>query len=227
MSAVVTDARIDWEIRRKQYSQFEDYWKERAAIPSELFQKGNRVWFEIGAGTGGFFSELSGLHPDVRFLAMERCRHRARALVKKSQRVGRENFVGLRGNAVPTMIHSVPTGALERIYILYPCPWPKNSHRKNRWYLHPIMPHILRALKPGGLIVWASDQKFYIDEARYVCEKHYQTEVLVHDEIKANEWNDLEKFNGGRTKFEADFLGQGLPCYELIVRKPLENAPLQ
>ena len=151
---------------------------------------------------------------------MERCRHRAKRLVSKSQRLGRSNFLGIRGNAIPAMLHSIPDNSLERIYILYPCPWVKNSQRKNRWYLHPMMPHLFRTLKKDGLLIWASDQKFYIDEARYVCETHYKTAILVHGEIAPNEFNDLAHFDGGRTKFESDFLGQGLPCYELVVRKP-------
>ncbi len=220
MSTLQPTSRIDWELSKQKSTRFVNFWKERAVIPTALFQSSVRVWVEIGAGTGGFFSALSERNPSISFVAMERCRHRAKRLVSKSQRMARPNFLGIRGNAIPAMLHSVPDNSLERVYILYPCPWVKNSQRKNRWYLHPMMPHLLRTLKPGGLLIWASDQKFYIDEARYVCEKHYQTPILVHGEISPNEFNDLASFDGGRTKFESDFLGQGLPCYELVVRKP-------
>ncbi len=214
-------ARIDYELGKKDGSRYEAFWKERAVLPADLFTNNPRVWFEIGAGTGHFFSELALHYPDVQLLALERCRHRARRLVNKSVRLGRKNFVGLRGNAIPTMMHSIPDGSLERLYILYPAPWPKNTHRKHRWHLSPVMPHLFRALKPGGLLIWASDQKSYIDEAKYVCEAKYPSEILSYGELKPNEWNDMNKINEGRgrTKFESDFIAQSLPCYELVVRK--------
>jgi tRNA G46 methylase TrmB len=118
------------------------------------------------------------------------------------------------------MVRGVPDARIDRTYILYPCPWPKTAHRRNRWYLHPIMPHLVRTLKPGGRLVWASDQEFYIDEARFVCESRYGLEVLAHGAISPNPYNDLEAFPGGRTKFERTFLEGGQPCYELVVRKP-------
>src|SRR5207245_2382784 len=110
----------------------------------------------------------------------------------------------------------------ERVYLLYPCPWPKTAQRKNRWYLHPIMPHLVRILKKDGMLIWASDQKFYIDEARFVCEQRYGLEILIHGAIAPNSYNDLEHFPVGRSKFEQMFLSQGLPCYEVIARKRAE-----
>ena len=126
--------RIDWELAKQKNAKYEEFWKERAVLPPEIFTNDARVWFEIGAGTGHFFSELALHYPDVKLLALERCRHRARRLVNRSKRLGRENFVGLRGNAIPTMVQSIPDASLERLYILYPAPWPKNTHRKNRWH---------------------------------------------------------------------------------------------
>ena len=81
--------------------------------------------------------------------------------------------------------------------------------------MHPIMPHLVRTLESKGTLVWASDQKFYIDEARYVCENHYQLKVLAHGKITTLE----EPFPKGRTKFEKTFLEKGQSCYELIVQK--------
>lgn len=211
--------RLKWDISRAKHAQFEDYCKERNHIPRDIFVQDRPVWLEIGAGSGWFFCELAKARPDRHLIAVERSRLRGQRLVKKAGRAKLSNLAGYRGNAIPLLIHGVPDRALERLYILYPCPWPKNSQRKNRWYLHAVMPHIVRALQPGGQIIWASDQKFYIDEAALVCRDTYGFQVDVHDELKPNAFNDLERFPSGRTKFEATFLASGQPCYELIVTK--------
>ena len=146
-------------------------------------------------------------------------RMRGKRLVKKAARSGLPNLAGFRGNAIPTLIHGIPSESVERVYLLYPCPWVRNSQRKNRWYVHPIMPHLVRILKKGGLLIWASDQKFYIDEAAFVSENIYKMKPLVCGPISLNPYNDLQDFPSGRTKFEQTFLRQGMPCYEAIVTK--------
>lgn len=160
------------------------------------------------------------MHPDRCLVAIERSKMRGQRLVRKVAKTQRPNLFGFRGNAIPTLIHGVPTSAIERVYLMYPCPWPKNAQRKNRWYLHPIMPHLVRVLRKDGLMIWTSDQKFFIDEARWVCETIYGLKVLAHGEIAPNPYNHLDQFPGGRTKFEQCFLRQGQPCYEVIVQKP-------
>jgi tRNA (guanine-N7-)-methyltransferase len=221
-------SRLKWDISRASQDQYEKFWGEKTfqLIPKEHFEQEKPIWLEVGAGSGFFFAEMARLYPDRFLIAIERSKMRGLRLVRKVARTPVSNLAGYRGNAIPALIHGVPSERLERLYLLYPCPWPKNAQRKNRWYLHPIMPHLLRALKPGGLMVWASDQKFYIDEARFVCETVYGMKVLVHGQIAPNAYNDLAQFDGGRSKFEQTFLKQGQPCYELVVEKlPAREEP--
>ncbi len=202
------------------HQQYERYWETRSShIPRELFQSHPKVWLEVGAGTGWFFTELAKKNPDTYFVAVERERFRGQSLERKTARAALPNLSGFRGNAIPALVHEIPAESVERVYILYPCPWMKNSQRRNRWYLHPIMPHLSRILKPGGLIVWASDQKFYIDEAKFVCETFHGLETLAYGELAPNAYNSLDLFPEGRTKFERTFRAEGLPCHELVSRR--------
>ena len=54
----------------------------------------------------------------------------------------------------------------------------------------------------GRLIIWASDQRFYIEEAHHVCTKFYGLSPLAFGPVEPNAYNDLGSFPGGRTKFE-------------------------
>jgi len=214
-------SRLDWDLKRITPGEFDKYWHERQVqvIPPSLFEPNREIWLEIGAGSGTFFVEMARQNPDAFLIAIERSRDRGNRLVRKAAKAKLPNLAGFRGNAIPAVITGIPSNSLSRIYIMYPCPWAKTAHRKNRWYLHPLMQHLVRVLKPGGRLLWTSDQKFYIDEARFICESRYGMKVQVHGEISPNSYNDLGNFPGGRTKFERTFLGQGLPCYEVVVEK--------
>jgi len=218
----VNPTRLAWDLGRRQNTErYEGYWQEKkfTLIPPELFKTDKPIWLEIGAGSGGFFTEMAHSNPGTQFIAVERDKERGNTLVRKAKRLGLPNFAGFRGNAIPAVITGIPDATLDRVFILYPCPWPRMSQRKNRWYLHPIMRHLVRVLKPGGVLVWASDQKFYIDEANWVCAHRHPLETLAVGEISPNPWNGFEYFPEGRTKFEKTFLQAGQPCYELVCRR--------
>jgi tRNA (guanine-N7-)-methyltransferase len=202
-------------------AQFEANWHNRPGIgiSAARLKEYPKAWLEVGAGSGDFFMGMARLNPDTLLIAIERDKMRGRALVRRGKRAALPNLLALRGNVVPALVAEVPDGSLERIFILYPCPWPKNAQRKNRWYNHPVMAHMIRALRPGGTLIWASDQKFYIDEAHFASETFLGLETLAHGEISAHPENGMEHFPLGRTKFEATFLAAGQPCYQLISRK--------
>ena len=218
-------SRLERDLSRPGAELYEAYWKKRTnhLIPPELLTARPNVFVEIGAGTGWFLLELARDQADTTFIGIERDRFRGNRLMYRAGKAGLPNFAGFRGNAIPAFINGIPSESVDRIYLLYPAPHMKTSQRKHRWYIHPIMPHIVRILKKGGKLVWASDQKFYIDEAHFVCSRKYQMPILSYGQLAANEYNDLARFPSGRTKFEVDFLKRGIPCYELIARKSAQD----
>ncbi len=51
----------------------------------------------------------------------------------------------------------LPPGALDRIDLLYPDPWPKRRQRKRRFVSDETIELMARALRPGGEWRFASD----------------------------------------------------------------------
>lgn len=211
----------DTNSKSSPFSKYETFYTgmRHCEIPIDQFPDYKQIWLEIGSGSGTFFLELAKRNPQNLLMAIERDRMRAKSLLKRTEKRDLDNLVSFRGNIIPTVINGIPWESLDRIYILYPCPWPKRRHTKHRWYFHPVMPHLVKTLKKGGRIVWASDSGHYIDEARCVCEQYYSLKSLAHGRLTPNPYNDLEIMPEGRTKFETAFLKSGKNCYELIVEK--------
>lgn len=221
MSQQFNASRIEWDLKSQPPSdRLQKHFLTRKSpqIPSR-FLRPKSLWIEIGAGTGQFFESLARIHPEKNLVAIERDRMRGKRIARRSVEAHLNNFVGIRGNAIATAMTSLPPQSCERIYILYPCPWPKNSQRKHRWHFHPVMPKLVEALEIGGLFILASDQKFYVEEAHYVATTKYGLEVVKFGEVSPHPFNSVALFPEGRTKFERSFLASQQPCYELLLRK--------
>ena len=59
------------------------------------------------------------------------------------------------------LIRLLPDASLDRLFLLFPDPWPKARHAKRR-FVHPaLLPDLARVLKPGGEWRLASDDPTY------------------------------------------------------------------
>jgi tRNA (guanine-N7-)-methyltransferase len=57
----------------------------------------------------------------------------------------------------------LPDGCLDRIFILFPDPWPKSRHHKRRIIQSEFLVELHRLLKPGGTLRFATDWAAYAD----------------------------------------------------------------
>ena len=59
------------------------------------------------------------------------------------------------------LLRLLPDGCLDRLFLLFPDPWPKARHAKRR-FVHPaLLPLLARVLKPGAEWRVASDDPTY------------------------------------------------------------------
>jgi tRNA (guanine-N7-)-methyltransferase len=59
------------------------------------------------------------------------------------------------------LLRSLPDACLDRLFLMFPDPWPKARHAKRR-FVHPAMlPLLARVLKPGAEWRVASDDPTY------------------------------------------------------------------
>jgi tRNA (guanine-N7-)-methyltransferase len=56
----------------------------------------------------------------------------------------------------------LPSACLERIYLLYPDPWPKERQKRRRFVSAENLARFCRLLRPGGRFYFASDIPDYV-----------------------------------------------------------------
>jgi len=132
------------------------------AAPLEPFD-GPR-WLEIGFGGGEHLAAQAAVRRDVRFLGAEPFLNGVASALRHIEEAALTN-VRLYAGDVRELFSAIPDAAFDRIFILFPDPWPKTRHRKRRLVRSETAGEFARLLKPGGELRFATDVADYAETA--------------------------------------------------------------
>ncbi len=106
----------------KDYFNYKGKW-------NELFGNNNPIYIEIGMGKGKFIIENAVMYPDVNFIGIEKFDS---VICKGLQKIpdGLNNLIMIRADALD--IDNIFDKEIDRIYLNFSDPWPKNRHHLRR-----------------------------------------------------------------------------------------------
>ena len=96
------------------------------------------------------------------FLGAEPFLNGAASALRHIDEAGLEN-VRLHVGDARDLIAALPDASVERVFILFPDPWPKARHQKRRLVQPETVAELARVLKPGGRLRFATDWADYAD----------------------------------------------------------------
>lgn len=131
------------------------------AVTPDRFDRAKPMRLEIGFGGGEHLAHQAALHPDVSFIGAEPFINGVAKLLALIEAKGLRN-VSVHADDVRALFELLPDGSLDRIYLLYPDPWPKTRHLRRRLVSQENLRHFHRLLRPGGLFLFASDIEHYV-----------------------------------------------------------------
>ncbi|MBV8575145.1 MAG: tRNA (guanosine(46)-N7)-methyltransferase TrmB [Acetobacteraceae bacterium] len=125
------------------------------------------LWLEIGFGGGEHALAQIAAHPEAGLIACEIYENGICSLLSRLVPEGGEAAAPVPGNLrlwaedARSLIRLIPDACLDRLFLLFPDPWPKARHAKRR-FVHPaLLPLIARVLKPKAEWRVASDDPVY------------------------------------------------------------------
>ncbi len=168
------------------------------------------IHVDLGAGDGGFVLARAAAHPQTRFLAVERLLGRVRKIHRKARRLGLDNLRTLRIEGAYAAEHLLPERSVAALTILFPDPWPKRRHHKNRLVQTTFLEHGARSLRPDGWLAIKTDDADYfawISEALDAC-------------ASLRRWKEADpaELLPEPTDFERHFLKEGRTIHFLAAR---------
>lgn len=135
---------------------------------ASLFGDARELILEIGFGNGESFVQMAEDAPQQGFVGIEVHRPGVGHALVLAAVAGIDNLRVIRHDAVAIIRDHVPDGALSRVQIYFPDPWPKARHHKRRIVQRAFTDLIWRKLRAGGEIHCATDWENYAEWMRDV-----------------------------------------------------------
>jgi tRNA (guanine-N7-)-methyltransferase len=181
--------------------------------PLALMPGAAEAWLEIGFGGGEHMAAQALRRPDVLILGAEPFQNGVASALRHIDEAGLKNVRVLDGDARELMAR-LPDTSLDRVFILFPDPWPKARHNKRRIVQAETVAELARLLKPGGRLRFASDWADYVDWslARFIANPAFRWTAE-----RADDWT-TPPADHITTRYEEKRLGDCAPVFLDFVR---------
>jgi len=160
---------------------------------------------DVGCHKGRFLAEMAQLHPERRFLGIDRQSSRVASCLKKIARLGIANVHALQGEGIGVL------GELKLrvrvIHVSFPDPWPKRRHHIRRLVREGFLAEAWRALEPRGELRLMTDDEPYF--------RAMEREAGAARGFEPVEWEDGREYPP--TEFQLKF--ESKPVYRLALRR--------
>jgi len=171
-------------------------------------------WLEIGFGGGEHLAAQARAHPDVGVIGCEPFLDGVAKVLAEIDEYNIDN-VRLHADDARQIFPHVADGVLERVFVLFPDPWPKSRHHKRRLIQGPLLDDFARMLMDGGELRIASD---HMDYVRWVL-----GHVMRHPDFEwtaegPEDWR-TPPADWIRTRYEQKALAKGDKCVYLRFRR--------
>jgi tRNA (guanine-N7-)-methyltransferase len=140
-------------------------WPDEGALdPAALLPGFDARVLEIGFGAAEHLIGQARRNPGTGYLGIEPFLNGVAKALAGIEDHALTNVRVKRADA-RTEIERIPDGAFDRIYLLFPDPWPKSRHAKRRFVQADTARALARLMKPGGILRVATDVRAYADHA--------------------------------------------------------------
>lgn len=182
--------------------------------PRTLMEGAREAWLEIGFGGGEHMASQAARAPDVLIIGCEPFLNGVASAVRHVAEQGVKNVRILDGDA-RELVARLPDASLDRVFILFPDPWPKARHHKRRIVQTDMIAELARVLKSGGRLRFATDVAGYADWAleRFVASPDFDWPAGRPDDWRVAPADHIT------TRYEEKRLGDCEPVFFDFIRR--------
>ncbi len=176
-----------------------------------LFGNDNPLHIEIGMGKGRFIMEMAARNPQINFIGIEKYSSVLLRALEKNKETELTNLFFIRFDA-EYLNDIFGSDELDRIYLNFSDPWPKDRHAKRRLTSKEFLAKYNQCLKKEGEVIFKTDNRllfdFSVEEAGIAG---WQLREVTYD------LHHSEYVEGNvMTEYEERFSAMGNPIHRLV-----------
>lgn len=187
------------------YLEYKGKWKK-------YFKNDNPIYLEIGMGKGKFLIENATRYKDINFIGIEKEVSIVYKALNKVLEYGEnlDNLIIINADAA-NILDIFEDNEIDKVYLNFSDPWPKNRHEKRRLTCPAIFSNILKVLK-GDLEFKTDNRKLF----EYSI-KEFNNLKLNIEEISLDLHKD--KVDVITTEYEDKFISLGQVIYYIKLKE--------
>ncbi|NKB45508.1 MAG: tRNA (guanosine(46)-N7)-methyltransferase TrmB [Alphaproteobacteria bacterium] len=173
-----------------------------------------KIWLEIGFGGGEHLAAQAQANPHVGFIGAEIFENGIASLLKQRANAGLKN-IRILDNDARAFLPFLADNCLDRVFLLYPDPWPKAKHAKRRFVNQSTLDQLARLMTPSAELRIATDHPEY---ARW-CLRHAPIHPAFQWNVSGPESWKCRPQDAIATRYEKKAIREGrTPMYLTFLR---------
>ncbi len=169
------------------------------------------VVIEVGMGKGKFLMELAAANPHINYVGIEMYSSVLLKAIRKREETRLSNLWFLRVDA-RTLADIFDFGEVDKIYLNFSDPWPKERHAKRRLTSPEFMAVYDKILKAGGTVEFKTDNRDLFDYSLESIPRAGWTVQMCTFDLHHSPYIE----GNVMTEYETKFAGEGKPICKLI-----------
>lgn len=130
---------------------------------ADIFREPVGITLEIGSGHGHYLAAYAEAHPEEVCVGIDIVTKRVKKGESKRDKRGLEHLMFIKAEALEFLDALPDYVTLNKIFVLFPDPWPKKRHWKNRVVQQPLLDKLATRTKPGAMLYLRTDHTGYFD----------------------------------------------------------------
>ena len=193
---------------------------EETSINTKMFTAPvTKIYLEIGFGNGEHLAEQAKRNPTIGFIGAEVFQNGIANLLSLLTGIkikddipqqitltpDRVDNIRIFDNDMRLLFARIPDNSLDKIFLLFPDPWPKKRHESRRFVNQDNLKEMARCLKKGGILRIATDHKVY---KHWTLRQMRQCPLFCWTATCGNDWKH-EPEDWVQTKYQRKAIREG------------------
>ncbi|WP_303000148.1 tRNA (guanosine(46)-N7)-methyltransferase TrmB [uncultured Eubacterium sp.] len=202
------EAIADNDMAINEPTELKGKWKEE-------FGNDNPIRIEIGIGKGKFITTLAMENPDINYIGIEKYSSVLIRAIERCEEIEVPNLRFIRMEA-EYICDVFEKGEVDRIYLNFSDPWPKDRHAKRRLTSKQFFERYDVILKKDGIVEFKTDNdllfQFSLEQVPEAGWELIEQTWDLHNDERLMQGNVM-------TEYESKFSQMGNPIHKLIAKR--------